>query len=374
MLRKTLYVLIILGTGLAVAPVYIQRGIIRNFADVTDYKFFDNAVVKKGNPQPWKIKPAEQQISPDEKTLKEIEKRKSIAFLVIQNDSIQYEKYWKGYSENSLSGSFSMAKSVVSLLMGIAIAEGKVRSIEDKISDYIPEFDRDDTRDVKIKDVMTMSGGFKYVESYWNIFGKTSQTYYGDNLHEVIGNLKKEHNPGEIFYYSSAETQIIAWVVENAYGISIPELASEKIWSKIGAEHDALWSLDKENGTAKAFCCLNSNARDFARLGKLVLQNGIWDSNQVIPADYIKAATTAASWLKDENGHQVNYYGYQFWILDYKGMKIPYFWGILGQLIFIIPGKNAIVVRLGEDIAEKSIGEHSIDSYFYLDAAFEVLK
>lgn len=374
MLRKTLYVLILLGVGLAVAPVYIQRGIIRNFADVTDYQFFDNAVVKKGTSQAWKIKPGENQAAPSEETLKEIEKKQSIAFLVIQNDSIQYEKYWKGYSDSSLSGSFSMAKSVVSLLMGVAITEGKVKSIEDRISDYIPEFDRDDTRDIKVKDVLTMSAGLKYVESYWNIFGKTSQTYYGDNLKEVVGSLKKDRNPGEIFYYSSVETQIIAWVIENAYGQFIPQLASEKIWSKIGAEHDALWSLDKENGTAKAFCCLNSNARDFARLGKLVLQNGQWDSTQIVPSDYLRDAVTPASWLKDENGNQVTYYGYQFWILDYKGMKIPYFWGILGQLIFIIPEKNAVVVRLGESISDKSINEHSVDSYFYLDAAFEILK
>lgn len=374
MLKKILIVLILLGIGLAVAPIYIQRGVTRNFADVDDYKIFDNDVVKKGGPQQWKIKPTELQIAPDEKILKVIEKKKSIAFLVIQNDSIQYEKYWRGYSDSSLSGSFSMAKSIVGLLMGIAIDEGKVKSIEDKVSDYIPEFNREDTRDVKIKDVLTMSGGFKYVESYWNIFGKTSKAYYGDNLKGMIGNLKKKKNPGEHFYYSSAETQIIAWVIENAYGKSIPELTSEKIWSRIGAEHDALWSLDKENGTAKAFCCLNSNARDFARLGKLVLQNGRWDSTQVIPADYIKAATTAASWLKDENGHKVDFYGYQFWILDYKGMKIPYFWGVLGQLIFVIPEKNAVVVRLGEHISLKFDGEHATDSYVYLDAAFEVLK
>lgn len=374
MLKKVLFVLILLGIALALAPQFVQRGIIRNFADVTDYEFFDNEVVKKGKSQAWKVIPKENQISPSEKTLKEIEEKKSIAFVVIQNDSIQYENYWRGYSDTSLSGSFSMAKSVVSLLIGIAVEEGKINGLDDKISKYIPEFDREDTKDITIKDVLTMSAGFDYVESYWNIFGKTAQTYYGDNLKELVEKVKTKRKSGTIHYYSSLETQILGWILENAYGQTVPSLLSEKIWSKIGAENNALWSLDKENGTAKAFCCLNSNARDFARLGKLVLQNGMWDSTQIVPSDYVKAATSPASWLKDEAGYPVDYYGYQFWILDYKGMKIPYFWGILGQLIFIIPEKNAVVIRLGESISETYQGAHSIDSYFYLDAAFEVLK
>jgi CubicO group peptidase (beta-lactamase class C family) len=163
-------------------------------------------------------------------------------------------------------------------------------------------------------------------------------------------------------------------VIENAYKRSIPDLFSEKIWSKIGAEEDAVWSLDKKNGVAKAFCCINSNARDFARLGKLVLQNGQWDSVQIVPAAYIKEATTSASWLKDENDKAVDFYGYQFWIINYKGMKIPYFRGVQGQMIYVIPDKNAVVVRLGEYVSQEKIDHHSIDTYTYLDAALELLK
>lgn len=373
MLKKLLVVIIILGIGFAVAPVYIQRAVIRNFADIDDYKFFDNETVKAGKGIPWKISADyhQEQIAPQ--TLKWMEKKKTIAFLVIQNDSILYEQYWDGYSDSSLSGSFSMAKSAVSLLIGVALGEGKIYSLDDKVAQYIPEFDRPDTRNISVKDVLTMSAGFKYVESYWNIFGKTSQTYYGDNLKEVIGNLTTDRTPGKTHYYSSAETQVLGWILENVYAQSVPSLFSEKIWSKIGAEHDALWSLDKKGGSAKAFCCLNSNARDFARLGQLVLQNGMWDSTQIIPAEYIKAATTPASWLEYE-GQPVDFYGYQFWIMNYKGFDIPYFWGILGQLIFVIPEKNAVIIRLGERIAEKYKGVHSTDSYVYLDAAFKILK
>ena len=374
MLKKLSIVVVLLGIAYALSPAFIQKGLYHNFSNVTDYQIFDNAIVKHGQPEPWSSSVQYNEKAPDAKIFKTIEDNKTIAFLVIQNDSILYENYWKGYSAKSLSGSFSMAKSVVSMLMGIAIEEGKVKSVEDKVSDYIPELKREGTENIKIKDILSMSGGFKWTESYWNLFGKTADIYYGDRVREVVGNLKGDYAPGEKYYYSSAETQLIAWVIENAYKRSIPDLFSEKIWAKIGAEEDAVWSLDKKDGVAKAFCCINSNARDFARLGKLVLQNGQWDSVQIVPAAYIKEATTAASWLKDENNKAVDFYGYQFWIINYKGMKIPYFRGVQGQMIYVIPDKNAVVVRLGEYVSQEKIDHHSIDTYTYLDAALELLK
>lgn len=373
-MKKVLIVLVVLGIIIAVSPIYIQRGIFRNFSDITDYQFFANATVKKGTAEPWNLSDNYNQDLPSDAYIDSIADNKSIAFLVIQNDSIIYEQYWRGYSDSSLSASFSMAKSVVSLLMGIAVEEGKVKSIDDFISDYIPEFKREGTDTIRIKDILTMSGGFDWVESYMNIFGKTADIYYGDRVQKIVGGLAAAYAPGKEFYYSSAETQMIGWVIENAYGKTIPELFSEKIWSKIGSEHDALWSLDKENGAAKTFCCINSNARDFARLGKLVLQNGMWDSTQIVPAAYVKDATSPASWLKNREGDVVDYYGYQFWIMNYKGLNIPYFRGVKGQFIYVIPEKNAIVVRLGEYVSQTKIHNHSINSYTYIDAALEVLK
>lgn len=372
-MKKFLIIVVVLAIALAVSPIYIQRGVIRNFADITDYEFFDNDTVKAGEGQPWKIseKYNQKDIEPD--LLKKIEKKKTIAFMVVQNDSILHEQYWDGYSDSSLSGSFSMAKSVVSLLIGIALEEGKIKSLDDKISDYIPEFDREKTNQISIKDVLTMSAGFKYVESYFNIFGKTAATYYGDNLNEIIGKLKVKKEPGKVHYYSSAETQVLGWILENVYQQPLAKILSEKIWTKIGAEHDALWSTDKPGGNAKAFCCLNSNARDFARLGQLVLQQGKWNDEQIVPASYIKDATSPASWLKYED-QAVDFYGYQIWIMNYKGMKIPYFWGILGQFIIIVPEKNAVIIRLGEKVAERYEGVHAKDAIMYLEEGLKILE
>jgi CubicO group peptidase (beta-lactamase class C family) len=373
-MKKILFVLIVLGLLLAVSPLYIQRGITRNFSNVTDYKFFDNNIVKAGAPQPWNVAADMGKNAPSDVLLKKIEDNKTIAFLVIQNDSIRYEKYWNGYSAGSYSGSFSMAKSIVSLLMGVAIEERKIGSVDEPISKYVKEFKKPGTDTITIKELLAMSGGFNWKESYINIFGKTANAYYGDDLKDLIGNLEAERTPGVKFEYSSNETQILGWILENVYKKPLSDIASEKIWSKIGAEHDALWSTDVENGTVKAFCCFNSNARDFARLGKLVLQNGRWDSTQIIPAAYVKEATTAASWLKDDEGKPVDFYGYQFWITERKGMKIPYFRGVLGQFIFVIPEKNAVVVRLGEYVTRERVHYTPPDVFTYLDAALEVLK
>ena len=372
MLKKIIFVIIAILILFAVAPTYIQKGIIYNFANVTDYQIFSNEIVQKGQSEPWNLSAQYNQKTISSVYVDSILENKSIAYLVIQNDSILYEHYWKGYSDSSLSGSFSMAKSVVSLLIGVAVAEGKIGSVDDYVSKYIPEFDRQGTDTIKIVDVLTMSAGLKWTESYWNIFGKTSDIYYGDRVKKVVGNLKADYAPGTRFYYSSAETQILGWILENVYQQSVPQLFSNKIWSKIGAEHNALWSLDKKGGHAKVFCCLNSNARDFARLGKLVLQKGMYDSIQLVPSDYLLDATTPASWL-DNEGEKVDFYGYQFWILHHKGLTIPYFRGILGQFIFVIPEKNAVVVRLGEHVSNQRVHNHPPDVFTYIDAALEIL-
>ncbi|MCO5249506.1 MAG: beta-lactamase family protein [Chitinophagales bacterium] len=372
MLKKLIIFIAILLVLFAIAPTYIRQGLIHNFSDVTDYQIFENAVVQKGKSEPWNIATDYNKKVVRSNYIDTLEQNKSIAYLVIQNDSLLYEHYWKGYSDSSLSGSFSMAKSVISMLIGIAVEEGKIQSVEDYISTYIPEFDRKGTDTITVKDVLTMSAGLKWTESYWNIFGKTADIYYGDRVKKVVGNLQSEYAPGKTFYYSSAETQILGWILENVYQKPVPQLFSEKIWSKIGTEHDALWSLDKKGGVAKVFCCLNSNARDFARLGKLVLQNGMYDSVQIVPKDYLKAATSPASWLKF-NGENIDFYGYQFWILHHKGLTIPYFRGVKGQFIFVIPEKNAIVVRLGEYVSNKRIDNHPPEVFTYIDAALEVL-
>ena len=142
----------------------------------------------------------------------------------------------------------------------------------------------------------------------------------------------------------------------------------------MGPSHDALWNLDSENGMEKAYCCFNSNARDFARWGQLVLNNGSWDGKQLISSSYLEEALSPADYLKDEEGNPLDYYGYQWWIINYRGYSIPYMRGILGQYVFPIREKNAVVVRLGHKRSDELIGPNRKDIFVYLDAALELLE
>jgi CubicO group peptidase (beta-lactamase class C family) len=153
----------------------------------------------------------------------------------------------------------------------------------------------------------------------------------------------------------------------------VSEYASEKLWKPLGAAHPALWSIDRIDGVEKAYCCFNSTATDFARIGQMVLDSGQFNNQQIISKTYLKEATSPASWVKGEDGDPLDYYGYQFWLLTHKNHKVVYARGILGQYIFIIPSLNAVVVRLGTDRSKQYINHAPKDVYSYLDAALGLL-
>jgi CubicO group peptidase (beta-lactamase class C family) len=273
----------------------------------------------------------------------------TIAVVAIKNDSLLYEQYWDGYSDSSLSGSFSMAKSITSLLIGVAIKEGKIKSVDDPVLAYLPEFGTKGEFGIKlkIKDLLTMSSGSNWDESYANPFSVTTESYYGFNLHRTATGVKIIKEPGTYFSYKSGDTELLGLVLEKATGKSLSEYASEKLWKPIGAEHAALWSLDKENGVEKAFCCFNTNARDFARIGQLMLHGGQWKGNAIIDSAYFTQSVTACG-IKDEDGQSCNYYGYQWWLRP-AHPGVFYARGILGQYIIVIPSKKVVVVRLGHN-------------------------
>jgi CubicO group peptidase (beta-lactamase class C family) len=228
------------------------------------------------------------------------------------------------------------------------------------VHDFLPEWTSFEGKTLTIKDLLTMSAGVDWNESSTTLFAKNTQAYYGKDLWNLILTEKLVEKPGVRFYYQSGVTQILGFLLKKATGKNVADYASEKLWTPIHAEEDALWSLDKKDGMEKAYCCFNSNARDFARLGQLILNKGKWNGIQVVDSNYIREATTPASWLKftrkllpGETKFRepipCSFYGYQFWIVNYKGLKIPYLRGILGQYIIVIPELDAVIVRLGKD-------------------------
>ncbi|MBX9851778.1 MAG: beta-lactamase family protein [Cytophagaceae bacterium] len=333
---------------------YIYKAVYHNFADVDDYKIFPNRLIKKSSaPQPWPISGKYNKAPLSQELQSTLDKFSSIGFLVIQHDSIIHEQYWEDYGPDSYSNSFSMAKSFVSALIGIAIKEGKINSAEQYVSEYIPEFKEGEKSKIKIKDVLTMSSGLAWNESYANPFSVTTEAYYGSDLYRLMIERKVESEPGKEFSYKSGDTQILGFILMKATGKSVAQYAQEKLWEPMGMVNNAMWSLDKENGNEKAYCCINSNARDFARLGYLYLHQGNWKGKQLIDTSYIQASLIPAS-LKFENGKN-DFYGYQWWTVpDYKGEKIFYARGILGQMIIVMPERDIVIVRLGKNRGEKA--------------------
>ena len=339
--------------ALASGKTYLFSVAVHNFATIDDYHFFTNQTVATGNPQPWPVSQKYNQSTLPDSTLQLLEELETVALVKISDDSLVMEKYWDGYSDSSLSGSFSMAKSFTSVLLGVAIREGKIKSVDQPVGDFIPEFKVGEKAAVIIKDVLTMSSGTDWYESYMNPLSITAELYYGTDVTKTALSVKMKDAPGKVHYYKSGDTQLLGLVIEKATGVSLSEYAAEKLWKPMGAVHPALWSVDHEKGAVKAYCCFNSNARDFARLGQMMLQGGKWNGQSIIDSAYYAQSITPCN-IPDRDGNICDYYGYQWWI-DPEHPEVFYARGILGQFIIIIPSTRTILVRLGKKTSKKRV-------------------
>jgi len=352
----------------AVSVTYL-KGHTSSYID--DYIHFPSNSIKNGNHQEWLVSKEYNKAQLPEFIKPINDKLGTVAYVVIKNDSIIFEEYWNGYSADSSSNSFSMAKSWISTLVGIAIKEGKIESINQKACDFLPEFCEGDNSKITIKHLLTMSSGLDWDEDYHDPLGQTAEAYFAPNLKEQMMKLKAVETPGEIFKYHSSCSQLLAFIVESATGQSVNEYTSEKLWKPMGAKHPALWNTDTKRGDEKAFCCINSNARDFARLGKLYMNQGNWNGTQLLDSNYVKEATSVSNLLDEDGNKNVNY-GYQFWIANRKGLDVYYTRGLWGQYVICIPEKDMIIVRLGRNYGFHLADGHSEDFYQFIDAALEM--
>ena len=281
-----------------------------------------------------------------EKDLSFMNSLETRAFLVFKGDSILYEKYFDKHRVNTVSNSFSAAKTVVSLLIGIAIEEGEIKSLDEPVTNYLPEFNSLGKENITIRHLLMMASGLDWEESSSNPLSENAESYYGTDLHGLVTRQKLISQPGKMFKYQSGNSQLLGYIVEKATGKSVAEYTQEKIWKRIGTEHEAYWSLDKENGDEKAFCCLYATARDFGKLGKLILQEGRWNNEQVVPKWYMNEVCSVQQ-LTTEEGIKNQRYGLHIW--TYLGEKKPIYYcrGIKGQYIISIPAENLVIVRLG---------------------------
>jgi CubicO group peptidase (beta-lactamase class C family) len=229
-------------------------------------------------------------------------------------------------------------------LIGIAIEEKLIQSVEDPITNYVPELKKNGFEKVKIKHLLQMTSGIKFNEGYYNPFGDAASFYYGLNLRKKIVKMKLKREPGKEFEYISGNTQLLGLILERALkGKTVTQYLQEKLWQPLGMEYNASWSIDrKENGLEKTFCCINARARDFAKIGRLYLNKGNWNGKQIVSEKWVTESTKV-----DSTEGSAAYYQYQWWIPTMDGDFLTD--GFLGQYIYVNPAKNLVIVRLGKN-------------------------
>ena len=353
MKTKILKVIIALITIFTLTNCKMYRFVVYNFSDITDYKIFPSNKIETTKNERF-IFPKSKNLFPiksisfstskttSTKTFENyLKENETVAFLVIKNDSILYENYFSDYEKSSIVASFSMAKSVLSLLVGCAIDDGKIKSVNEPITNYLPDL-KDEFKKVTINDLLNMTSGIAFSESYYNPFGNAASVYYGTNLKKEILKLKLKYEPGTKFQYSSGDSQILGFVLQASLKEqTISNYLQEKIWIPLGMEYDATWSLDKKNGIEKTFCCLNARARDFAKIGRLFLNEGNWNGKQIVSKEWVKNSLSP----NNTSGDYTNYKN-QWWLNPEKGSYMAQ--GINGQYIYVNPSKKLIIVKLGK--------------------------
>lgn len=354
----------------AIGNTYLQG---RSGPSVDEYPIFSNREVKAGAAQEWPVSKKYNGKTIPGELEKHFTELQTIAFLVIKDDSILHEQYWDGYGQDSHTNSFSMAKTFLGILIGIAIDEGKIQSVDQPVSDFLPEFQEEGKSKITIKHLLTMSSGLDFDENYVSPFAYPAKAYYGDDLTGLTYSYKVLDEPGKKFKYLSGNSELLGFIIKKATGKTISDYMSEKLWQPLGAKNSAFWSLDHEDGVEKAYCCFNSNARDFARVGQLYLDSGKWNDSQIVSTEYVLNSIKPADIVYESDGNKNTQYGYAWWLIpNHKGHYIYYARGILGQYIACIPDKNMVVVRLGKKREKPRENLPPSDLSYYLDAALEM--
>lgn len=345
-----LSLLIALGGWIAVAgTTTVMRTIRYNFSGIDDYRIFPQRRMS-ASPQLLRFEQsgrAETALRVSYGGQRDVDlaallaRTDTTAFLFIRRDRIVAEHYFAESGPDTPSLSFSMAKSFLSMLAGCALSDGYFKSLDQPITDFVPELAARGFSAVTLKLLLQMTSGVDYAEND-NPFGLHARLYYTDHLEQEILNFKLKEMPGTRFEYKSGDAMLLTLALQRALGKkSISQYMQERLWQPLGMEHDGLWSVDREGGLEKTACCLAATARDFARLGSLYLHRGSWEGKQLIPAEWVQAAMQA-----DLSGGSAWNYQRMWWRIapDRTDFMAN---GHLGQFLYINPSASVVIVRLG---------------------------
>jgi CubicO group peptidase (beta-lactamase class C family) len=338
--------------------------------DIDELDLFPKHEIATQFKQPWPH--SNRNVIIDKSYIDAFQSYETESFLVIKDDSIVLEWHEPMYNPNNYANSFSMAKSLTSVLIGCALKDGYIKSIDDAVAKYLPAFNDEEKKAITIRHLLTMSSGIDFHEAYVSPFAWPAEAYYGSDVNALTLKAEVIGEPGKQWLYKGGDSQLLGMILNRVTKKSVAEYASEKLWKPMGAEHPSYWSTD-EKGMEKVSCCWYSNARDFARLAKLMLNKGNWNGHQIIDTAFVNESISPTN-LMDEDGNPNDKYGFQWWLMKYKGHSIFYARGIRGQYIFGVPDLNAIIVRIGHKRAPKAGHNVPKDVFVYLDAAFSLIN
>lgn len=331
---------------------HVGRFFIYNFAGVNDYKKFPTVPVHNDPEHVFKFSVSSQPLnfdtfpmptgfSDEANTIGQYhEETKTTAFLIIRNDTILYENYFGG-NEDKILTSFSVSKSFIGALIGIAVDDGLIENPANPMTDFIDYWDNDSAfSKISVNHLLDMRSGIMYDENYYNPFGDVAKFYYGRQLEKYLADIELKPEIPEEYDYVSVNTLLLSLILEKVSGITTAQYLENKLWKPLGMEFDATLSLDRKDGTIKAFAGLNARLRDFAKLGRLYLNWGNWEGKQIISKSWIERLRNK----RPANGRLLAYAD-QWWIGRYGDFSAI---GFLGQYIYVFPEKNIIIVRTGK--------------------------
>ena len=325
---------------------YLFKGISKTYfrgetgSTIDDGKLFPANKIVSAKPKLWVKDALYNKNKLPAALAQDLKNTKTASFIVIKNGKLLHEEYWDGYTANTPTNSFSMAKGITVLLLGKAIDDGKIKNEDQLFSDFYPQFaNKEYGNKLTLKNLAQMEAGLNWDEDYKNPFKPNARAYYGNNLPEAVLLKDFKETPGTKFEYQSGATQLLGFAVRKAVNMPIASYASAKIWKPLGMKQSADWSTD-ETKTEKTFCCIHAIPRDFAKIGQMMLNDGKVDSLQLFNKKFLDKMKTST---KNSEGA----YGMGIWINDDVKYRHYYFWGLLGQYIIVVPEKQLVIVRTG---------------------------
>lgn len=355
------------------SPTYAWRILRYGESDINDVRIFPERFIEKSESvsiiergdgaTPYEVQYPYQGAMRTE-VLEELLKRTGArAFLILKDDRLIFETYLES-SRIESNTSFSTAKSFSSALIGAAIADGSIGSVNDPVIEYVPEIAGRGLDQLTIRDLLLMNSGIRYLHSdeipfYMSPFSDDALTYYPPDLRKVALGVEASGVPiGESFRYNNYHMLLEGLIIERATGMHVAEYLQEKFWKPMGAEFAASWSLDsEESGFEKMESGINARAIDYARFGLIFLHDGFWNGNQILPESWVIESTRpllpdARAWeTMSEVKEYGGYYKYHWWGIDNgDGTYDFHSHGKYDQIIYVAPRKNVVIVRLGDSL------------------------